>query len=284
MQLIKASERKEMQGVKGVIFGPSGIGKTSLLHTLDPERTLCLDLEAGLLAANTWEGDAVAVRTWNDARALAGYIGPVRGIHAPDEPYGQNYCAKAAKYCQEQGIDKDKYDTIFIDSITVASRLAFAWVKQQPESHDKQGNFSNLKAYGMLGQELMSWLVQLQHTEGKNVWFVGILDKSTNDMGQVEYSAQMEGSKAAKELAGIVDEVITMEKVTVSKGDETEQRRAFICQHINKWNYPAKDRSGVLNLVEPPHLGRLMEKIKTHKRSILNDSPDWEILDDQIIY
>lgn len=40
----------EMRGIKGCIFGRSGIGKTSLLWTLDAKTTLFFDLEAGDLA------------------------------------------------------------------------------------------------------------------------------------------------------------------------------------------------------------------------------------------
>jgi hypothetical protein len=39
-------------------------------------------------------------------------------------------------------------------------------------------------------------------------------------------------------------------------------QQAFVCQTLNPWGFPAKDRSGRLELVEPPHLGRLMEKIQ----------------------
>ena len=30
---------------------------------------------------------------------------------------------------------------------------------------------------------------------------------------------------------------------------------------LNEWGYPAKDRSGRLDTIEEPHLGRLMDKI-----------------------
>ena len=61
------------------------------------------------------------------------------------------------------------------------------------------------------------------------------------------------------ELPGIVDQVITM----ASLPDELNRpQRAFVCQTLNPWGYPAKDRSGRLDLVEEPHLGRLMEKIR----------------------
>ena len=45
---IGADERlAQRKGIKGVIFGRSGIGKTSLLWTLNASTTLFLDLEAG---------------------------------------------------------------------------------------------------------------------------------------------------------------------------------------------------------------------------------------------
>ena len=268
--------------IKGAIFGPPGIGKTSLLYTLPEDRTLALDLEAGTLSVRGWNGTKMEVRSWPEARALAAVIGGIDPASEPSMPYGSKYYETA---CKAYPIDMSKFDTVFIDSITVASRLCLKWVKQQPEAFDKQGNFSNLKAYGMLGQELMSWLIHLQHTKDKNVWFVGILEKDKNDLGETTWALQIEGSKAGKELPGIMDQVITMQEVTVKKGDEETKRRAFICHTMNKWGYPAKDRSGVLNMVEPAHLGNLMEKILTNTRSPL--SPNFEIsafLDDEIIY
>ena len=46
------------------------------------------------------------------------------------------------------------------------------------------------------------------------------------------------------------------------KDDSGTQYRAFVCQTINSWNFPAKDRSGRLEVIEEPHLGRLMAKIR----------------------
>jgi DNA polymerase I-like protein with 3'-5' exonuclease and polymerase domains len=57
LPIISADERlKEKRGIKGCIFGKSGIGKTSLLWTLDPKTTLFFDLEAGDLAVEGWQG------------------------------------------------------------------------------------------------------------------------------------------------------------------------------------------------------------------------------------
>ena len=41
--------------------------------------------------------------------------------------------------------------------------------------------------------------------------------------------------------------------------------RAFVCKSPNAWSLPAKDRSGRLDLIEEPHLGRLIAKINGSK-------------------
>lgn len=269
------------QTIKAVVLGPYGIGKTSLLNTLPAERTLALDLEAGMLVVKDWEGQKQEIRDWPAARALAAIIGGADPASEPGKPYSKEYVSKAQESFKH--INRDSFDHVFIDSITVASRLCLKWVKQQPEAFDKQGQFSNLKAYGMLGQEMMSWLIHLQHTADKHIWFVGLIEESKDDGGAKEWSLQMEGSKTGNELPGIVDQVITLQEIKTKRGDVETTRRGFVCQKINPWKYPAKDRSGVLSLVEPPHLGKLLEKIQTSKGSAFNPNIE-EFLDDEIIY
>ena len=94
---------------------------------------------------------------------------------------------------------------------------------------------------------------------GEHVWFVGILDEKLDDFNRKVFQPQIDGSKTGLELPGIVDEVITMAELPSDGGDPY---RAFVCQTINPWGFPAKDRSGRLAQVEEPHLGRLMAKIR----------------------
>ena len=154
----------------------------------------------------------------------------------------------------------EKYETVFVDSITVAGRLCLQWCKGQPQAYsEKTGKPDSRGAYGLLGQEMIGWLVHLQHARGKNVWFVGILDERLDDFNRRVFSLQIEGAKTGLELPGIVDEVVTLAEI---KADDGSGYRAFVCQTLNAWGYPAKDRSGRLDLIEEPHLGRLMTKIK----------------------
>jgi hypothetical protein len=260
LPIISADQRlAEPRGIKGTIFGKSGIGKTSLLWTLDPATTLFIDLEAGDLAIEGWSGDSVRPRTWAECRDFAVFIGGPNPALRDDQVYSD---AHFAGVCERFGdpATLDRYHTVFIDSITVAGRLCFQWCKGQPEAFsDKTGKPDVRGAYGLHGREMIAWLTHLQHTRAKNVWFVGILDEKLDDFNRRIFQPQIDGSKTGLELPGIVDEVLTMAEI---KDDAGTPYRAFICQTINQWNFPAKDRSGRLDLIEEPHLGRLMAKIR----------------------
>ena len=61
LPIVSAAERRraERKGVKLLMLGKSGIGKTSRLKDLDPATTLFLDIEAGDLAVADWPGDTI---------------------------------------------------------------------------------------------------------------------------------------------------------------------------------------------------------------------------------
>ena len=105
---------------------------------------------------------------------------------------------------------------------------------------------------------MIGWLTHLQHTRDKNVWLVGILDERLDDFNRRVFQLQIEGAKTGLELPGIVDEVLTLAEV---KAEDGSTYRALVCHTLNPWGYPAKDRSGRLEMIEEPHLGRLMAKI-----------------------
>lgn len=242
--------------VKMAIFGPPGIGKTSLLKTLD-EPTLCIDLEAGMLSVQDWEGDAVGIKTWEEARNIACLLGGPNPALGDKESYSKRDYDRLSKDYADPALF-DKYTCIFIDSITVASRLCFKWAQLQPESLNKYGKLDTRAAYGLLAREMTAWITQLQHIQNKDIVMVGLLDKKSDDDNKTTWMLQCEGAKTALEIPGILDEVLCMIPSTNQKG---QVERKFVCQ-INSDEYPAKDRSGRLNLYEEAHLGKVLKKIK----------------------
>jgi hypothetical protein len=261
MTIIGADQRlSEKRGAKVLLVGPTGVGKTSLLGTLNSSTTLFVDIEAGDLSVQDVPADTIRVNDWPAARDLACRIG------GPDPSFGETSSYSKAHYEAVGGKLENlaKYQTLFVDSVTAISRLSFRWAEQQPESLSERSGRKDVRgAYGLHGREMIAWLNQLQHARGKSVVFIAILEKVTDDFGTAEWRPQFEGGKTGRELPGIVDELITMQWVDFGDGVPV---RAFVCTSPNPWGYPAKDRSGRLKQLEKPHLGELIAKLTAGRK------------------
>jgi hypothetical protein len=89
--------------------------------------------------------------------------------------------------------------------------------------------------------------------------FVGILERVIDEFNRGEWQLQAEGSKTSRELPGIVDQILTFQFLDF--GDGKPPMRGFVCTSPNAWAYPAKDRSGRLDQIEHPDLGKLLSKL-----------------------
>jgi hypothetical protein len=256
MQIISPEERlAERHGVRALIIGEFGVGKTSLLRTIDPSTATFIDIENGSLAVHDVTVPHIRPQTWPEIRDVAVRIaGPNRSF-GPNESYSERHFTAVGGYLP--GIENRS--TIFFDTITAAGQLCFRWASAQPETFSERTGKPDLRsAYGLLAREFLLMLRHLQSARGSNVFLIGAMERVTDDYGRTENRLQMEGQRVGREIGGIVDIVITMQSIDFGDGKPI---RAFVCTSPNPWGYPAKDRSGKLQQIEKPDLGALIAKI-----------------------
>lgn len=269
LRIVTADERLAVANAKTTvaIFGPAGAGKTSLARSLPAAETLVVDLEAGMKSLQGWGGDSIPVRSFQDAADIACLIG---GIDPAADAQGFFSAAHhqhvVAAYPDLVPMLATKR-TIFVDSITDLTRQAMAWAKTRPEAFsDRTGKPDTRGAYGLLARETIGLLKHLQHAPGRTVIFVGILERVVDEFGRETFQPQMEGGKAARELPGIVDQVMTLslfdaDGETWRHNPASGSTRRLVCRSGNPWGLPAKDRSGHLDPTEPPDLMAVLAKV-----------------------
>jgi hypothetical protein len=263
-RIITAAERTaSARGVKALIVGPAGVGKTSLLRTLKPEllaSTLFVDVEAGDLSVQDLAVDTTRPRTWAECRDLAVILAGQNPAVPADALYSEAHYNDAVG---RLGSPRP-YKALFIDSLTAVGRLCFAHASQQPEAFSERSGKRDLRgAYGLHARELIMWLMHLQQAREANVIFLGILETVTDDYGRTEHRLQLEGARTSRELPAVVDQVITYQWINFGDGSLT---RALVCTAPNPWQFPAKDRSGRLEQIERPDLGELLTKLSAQSK------------------
>jgi hypothetical protein len=266
LRLFTAPERlAEPRGAKILIVGVPGVGKTTLLNTLSPEalaETLFVDAEAGDLAVAGLKIASVRPRIWSECRDIACALGGANPALPPSAAYSEAHYQSVMT--NPVLVDLARYTTLFCDSLTEISRQCHAWVERQPEAFSDRGKKDLRSVYGLVARELIAWLQQIQHDRARTVVLIAILERVTDDSGRAEWRIQLEGQRTGRELPGIIDEIVTMHAIDFGDG---KPARAFLCASPNAWGLPAKDRSGKLEQIEEPNLGKLLAKLTPPKVS-----------------
>lgn len=227
MQFTTTQAAANVHGIKALIYGRSGVGKTSLVRTAPAP--IILSAEAGILSLRDVPIPMVQVRTVTDLIEF--------------HTWAQN-AAEARQFA-----------TIYIDSISEVGEVVLANAKQQVKDPRQ--------AYGELVEKMLQTIKAYRDLPGKNVVMIAKQEPMKDEAsGIVMYGPSMPGSKLGPQLAYLFDEVFRM---GVGKTPQGQEYRFL--QTSPDLQYDAKDRSGVLAPVEPPDLSHIFAKIINPSRS-----------------
>lgn len=136
------------------------------------------------------------------------------------------------------------YDTVGIDS---ASEISYRYLVEA-----KASNKDGRKAYGVMSDRLFPHLSNLFYMQQKHVY---IICKQTVDEAGKRIP-QFEGQDLRTKVPHLYDLITHLDRVNIPQVGE---QLAFRTK--GAFDISARDRSGVLNEFEPPHLGNLFNKI-----------------------
>lgn len=161
------------QGIKCLVYGPSGAGKTYLSSTL-PGVTVILSAEAGLLSLRQFDIDSATISTMQDLKDAYTFLR-----------------------------DDTKYNNIVIDSLSEIAEAVLA--------DAKAGNKDGRMAYGDMAEQVVKLVKAFRDLPGKNVVMIAKIERTKDEMtGAMLYNPSFPGSKLGQALPYLFDEVFAL--------------------------------------------------------------------------
>ena len=182
-------------GVKLLVYGQAGAGKTSLIKTLP--NPLVLSAEAGLLSIQDADLAYIEIKTIVDLREAYSYI------------------------MSEEGAG---FESIALDSISEIAEVIL--------NAEKKIAKDPRQAYGAMQEQVSDLIRAFRDIPGKHVYMSAKLEKSTDEMGRILYAPSMPGNKTGQQLPYFFDEVLALR---VERDAEGNVQRALMCDSDGLW-------------------------------------------------
>lgn len=192
---LKSTGNVSAQGVKVLVYGQAGAGKTSLIKTLP--NPVILSAEAGLLSIADANLPFIEIKSIDDMR----------------EAYAWATSAEAANF-----------KSIALDSISEIAEVVL--------NAEKKLTKDPRQAYGALQEQMTDVIRAFRDLPGKNVYFTAKCEKQQDEQGRLLYSPSMPGAKLGQQLPYFFDEVLALR---VEKDGEGVAQRALMCESDGLW-------------------------------------------------
>lgn len=183
-------------GVKLLVYGQAGAGKTSLIKTLPSP--VVLSAEGGLLSIQDADLPCIEIGT----------------MDALKEAY--QWLAESAEAAQ--------FKSVALDSISEIAEVVL--------NHEKKVNKDPRAAYGSMQEQMADIIRVFRDLPGRHVYMSAKLEKTQDEMGRILYAPSMPGNKTGQSLPYFFDEVLALR---VERDAEGNNHRALMCDSDGLW-------------------------------------------------
>lgn len=236
MEFTTANDATEVGGVKVLVHGGSGSGKTVLMATMPSP--ILISAESGLLS----------LRRKN--------LEQMFGVATPGIEYDVKVIkvttvedlAAAHAWCKANAWSNG-FRSVGLDSISE--------IMEQVLSNAKAQVKDPRQAYGELIEKGQMLVRAFRDLPGLNICVAAKQEPAKDELsGVTRYGPSVPGSKLGPSLPYFFDEVFALRI-----GKQTDGREFRYLQTQPDLQYEAKDRSGMLAPMEYPHLGAVFSKV-----------------------
>jgi len=193
---VKTTGSLSANGVKLLVYGQAGAGKTSLIPTMP--KPIVLSAEGGLLSIQDADVPFIEIASMEDLK-------------------------EAYKWLTESAEAKG-FESVALDSISEIAEVVL--------NHEKKVNKDPRAAYGAMQEQMADIIRAFRDLPGRHVYMSAKLEKTQDEMGRVLYAPSMPGNKTGQSLPYFFDEVLALR---VEKDAEGSTQRALMCDSDGLW-------------------------------------------------
>ena len=193
---VKTTGSLSANGVKVLVYGQAGAGKTSLIKTLPSP--IVLSAEGGLLSIQDADLPFIEISDMDTLREAYTWL------TQSDEAKG--------------------FQSVALDSISEIAEVVL--------NAEKKATKDPRQAYGAMQEQMADIIRAFRDLPGRHVYMSAKLEKTQDEMGRVLYAPSMPGNKTGQALPYFFDEVLALR---VEKDSENNTQRALMCDSDGLW-------------------------------------------------
>jgi phage nucleotide-binding protein len=193
---VKRTGGLSASGVKVLVYGQAGAGKTSLIDTLPSP--IVLSAEGGLLS-----------------------------VQDSDLPYieiDSMVTLKEAWQWLTESNEAKAYKSVALDSISEIAEVVL--------NTEKKATKDPRQAYGAMQEQMADIIRAFRDLPGRHVYMSAKLEKTQDEMGRILYAPSMPGNKTGQSLPYFFDEVLALR---IERDGEGNTQRALMCDGDGLW-------------------------------------------------